>query len=315
MDRESAVNSLSQLQEHKIDPVAIEPDVACLARFVSHCIPKDNTHPLYVVLGEKFGYMLALGEAKNTWQCRTFLIGASQNRTSVLLSQIPLTLASLNLARPDSILVYDSQMHTDLGKLGMSSTCPVRQFDLEHIVAGISLGVDRSEVIDFVITYGSALGYLESHHVDFRHDFSPYQGRKMLMEKGMQYLSIGATAMLLAIGLFLQLHVYKTNKYAEESKAKFQKEFETIVIHRTFGQDPVAARRLAASSLRTLLPKDVGLLLSGKHLLLDFSTRPFDTIEFEFDNPTIVIPRTQLTQADLLISKAYGITQLVHLGP
>ena len=47
-----------------------------------------------------------------------------------------------------------------------------------------------------------------------------------------------------------------------------------------YGTDPVAARRLANSHARGLLPPNVGLLLHGRHLLLDFSARPFDSIEF-----------------------------------
>jgi hypothetical protein len=46
-----------------------------------------------------------------------------------------------------------------------------------------------------------------------------------------------------------------------------------------FGVDPHAARALAESSLRALLPADVGLLLHGQRMVLDFSTRPFDPIE------------------------------------
>jgi hypothetical protein len=48
-----------------------------------------------------------------------------------------------------------------------------------------------------------------------------------------------------------------------------------------FGTDSDAAKALARSGARTLLPPDIGLLLHGKHLLLDFSTRPFDEIEFD----------------------------------
>lgn len=48
-----------------------------------------------------------------------------------------------------------------------------------------------------------------------------------------------------------------------------------------FGTEPQAAAALSRSSARGLLPPDVGLLLHGKHLVLDFSARPFDTIEFE----------------------------------
>jgi hypothetical protein len=46
-----------------------------------------------------------------------------------------------------------------------------------------------------------------------------------------------------------------------------------------FGTDSAAARALAASKLPALLPPDVGLLLHGQNVVIDFSSRPFDTIE------------------------------------
>ena len=47
-----------------------------------------------------------------------------------------------------------------------------------------------------------------------------------------------------------------------------------------FGADSADARVLSVSMARSLLPPDVGLLLLGTDLVLDFSQRPFDTIEF-----------------------------------
>jgi hypothetical protein len=47
-----------------------------------------------------------------------------------------------------------------------------------------------------------------------------------------------------------------------------------------YGADSAPARALAQSSVRALLPQDVGLLLHGQHLVLDFSSRPFDGLEF-----------------------------------
>ena len=46
-----------------------------------------------------------------------------------------------------------------------------------------------------------------------------------------------------------------------------------------FGTDSQAARILSKSEARALLPPDVGLLFHGQHLVLDFSSRPFDGIE------------------------------------
>jgi hypothetical protein len=53
-------------------------------------------------------------------------------------------------------------------------------------------------------------------------------------------------------------------------------EIERFVV---FGTDTEAARILSKSEARALLPPDIGLLLHGRHLVLDFSTRPFDGIE------------------------------------
>jgi hypothetical protein len=47
-----------------------------------------------------------------------------------------------------------------------------------------------------------------------------------------------------------------------------------------YGTDSAAARAVSRSSLRPLLPPDLGLLLHGRHLVLDFSERRFDAIEF-----------------------------------
>jgi hypothetical protein len=47
-----------------------------------------------------------------------------------------------------------------------------------------------------------------------------------------------------------------------------------------FGSDSQAAARLARSAARTLLPADIGLILTGNSLILDFSNRTFDQIEF-----------------------------------
>jgi hypothetical protein len=44
--------------------------------------------------------------------------------------------------------------------------------------------------------------------------------------------------------------------------------------------DSAAARRLSKSLTRALIPADVGLLLWGNWLVLDFTQRPFDPVEF-----------------------------------
>ena len=45
--------------------------------------------------------------------------------------------------------------------------------------------------------------------------------------------------------------------------------------------DVKPARKLAASAARGLLPPDVGLLVHGPTVVLDFTARPFDGVEFD----------------------------------
>jgi hypothetical protein len=46
-----------------------------------------------------------------------------------------------------------------------------------------------------------------------------------------------------------------------------------------YGVDSAAARAVVSSVLMALLPHDLGLVLHGRRMILDFSTRPFDGIE------------------------------------
>ncbi len=48
-----------------------------------------------------------------------------------------------------------------------------------------------------------------------------------------------------------------------------------------YGTDAQAAGSLSKSQARALLPPDVGLLLDDGWMMLDFSERPFDPIEFD----------------------------------
>jgi hypothetical protein len=48
-----------------------------------------------------------------------------------------------------------------------------------------------------------------------------------------------------------------------------------------YGTESTAAVALSRSAARGLLPPDIGLLLVGRKLILEFSSRPFDSIEFE----------------------------------
>ncbi|HEX8341063.1 MAG TPA: hypothetical protein VF624_09160 [Tepidisphaeraceae bacterium] len=47
-----------------------------------------------------------------------------------------------------------------------------------------------------------------------------------------------------------------------------------------YGLRATDARELVAGPVRALIPPDIGLILSADQLILDFTLRPFDTVEF-----------------------------------
>jgi hypothetical protein len=63
-----------------------------------------------------------------------------------------------------------------------------------------------------------------------------------------------------------------------------------------FGSEARAAGALAESEVPALLPADVALVLHQEHLILDFSERPFDEIEFDrmIDLSQQLVPRLYL---------------------
>ena len=235
-DRTAMMDILADLQNNKLDPIAMEPDVSCLVRFLQYAFaPAADTHPLYALLGRKFGYFVAAGQTQSNWPVRTFLIGPNQNRGVMMTREIPMTLATLNTAEPvDMLRVFDSANSIDAQKAGQETGFAAEHINLAQVMEPVTAGMTESpDPVDFAIACGAALGHLTKTRVDFRQDFMPYQGKKVVLEKTLKMLSISVTLMLLAVGLYFQLRLYKANHYLSHQRQNIQNEY-TIV----FGKAP-----------------------------------------------------------------------------
>jgi len=100
------------LQSNNIDPVTIEPDVNCLARFIRRNMPQtESVNPLYCLLSNSNGYFIAPPHQDSHTKSimRTFLVSPNQNRAQLLVKQVPLTTVSLKQAEPVNCLkILDS---------------------------------------------------------------------------------------------------------------------------------------------------------------------------------------------------------------
>ena len=247
-DRTAMMDSLADLQNNKLDPIAMEPDVSCLVRFLQYAFaPAADTHPLYAMLGGKFGYFVAAGQAQNNWPVRTFLIGPNQNRTAIMTREIPMTLATLNTAEPIDILrVFDSANSIDAKKAGEETGFTAEHLNLSQVMEPVTAGMTESpDPVDFAIACGAALGHLTKTRVDFRQDFMPYQGKKLLLEKTLKTLSISVTLMLLAVGLYFQLRLYKASHYQNQQRQNMQNEYVAV-----FGKAPSSGKDVLSNLKR-----------------------------------------------------------------
>ena len=114
-----------------------------------------------------------------------------------------------NAGSIERLMLADLTASVDSNALGQALGIQVDSLDLAA-AANIEpeLVSDTAETAGFAIAYGSAIGQLtKAHPPDFRADFAPYQGKKVLFEKALKVFSISATILMLSIGLYFQLRI------------------------------------------------------------------------------------------------------------
>lgn len=223
--RDELSQILSSIEANGIDPTAMEPDVVCLARFMTETVPSTKTgEQLLVILGKSSCYMIIPSGTKNGPVVRSFLVSSSQNVQSVLTREIALTMAShvSQDTAVSSILLAGRTEDVNLD--GLTETCGLQIQTVDMLEIS---GADRSQLAadmtetDLAIAYGAALEEMtRSRKTDFREDFAPYAGKKRILEKSFRTVSVALTVILLAIGTFFQYQVFLT---AGDAKALDQR--------------------------------------------------------------------------------------------
>lgn len=236
---------LESLQAHNLDPVNIEPDVSCLSRFICRKGPSaESQQPgtLFGILSRRNGYLImppvsAGPESQKASTVRTFLVGPAQNRGELLSREVLVTTALVKSGDPINYLkIFDSAgtvNHQQLGeKLGIESDGIGW---LDEPGAEKQIPADNIEPVDYAIAYGAALAHSEKgHRVNFRDDFSPFQGKKLKMQQALKFAVISVTVLLIAVGLFFQAKLMSRNKDNRKLNAKFAENYKSVML----GQKP-----------------------------------------------------------------------------
>ena len=236
---------LESLQTHNLDPVNIEPDVSCLSRFICRKGPSaESQQPgtLFGILSRRNGYLIippvsAGTESQKASTVRTFLVGPAQNRGELLSREVLVTTALVKSGEPINYLkVFDSAGTVNHQQLGEKLCIESDGIGwLDEAGAEKQIPDDSFEPVDYAIAYGAALAHSEKgHRVNFRDDFSPFQGKKLKTQQALKFAVISVTFLLITAGLFFQGSLLSKNKDSRKLNAKFAENYSFVML----GQKP-----------------------------------------------------------------------------
>jgi hypothetical protein len=170
---------------------------------------------------------------------RTFLVRPAQDRFELLAREVPVTIALINGVKPvNSVKIFDSTGSVDYQQLGSRLGIKAGSVDLiEASAAAPETLADCTDRVGFATAYGAALSLMEKGRgVNFRSDFSPYQGKKVRLQKAVKFSSISVTILALAAGMWFQMQLWQENRYRSQLHKKLEKDYSAV----TFGKKPPA---------------------------------------------------------------------------
>jgi Type II secretion system (T2SS), protein L len=252
---------LSALQQYGLDPVTIEPDVCCLSQFICQkvaSVEPQQAGTLFAILGRHSGYLIvpptpAPERSRTGATLRTFLVGPTQSRAELLSRESLIAIATAEDVEPVTKLkLFDSTGAVDCQQLGEKLNVEAAAIDLVP-AAGTDLQTPADDVdpADFAMAYGAALTPAEKgHKVDFRSDFSPFQGKKLRLQKTLKVAAVSVMVLLIAVGLYFQTQLFSVNRDRNNLRNKFAKNYTDVTLKKL--PNNVATRK-AVADLEKLL--------------------------------------------------------------
>lgn len=241
---------LAHLQKYNFDPVTMEPDVNCLSRFLRRKMLPDEpeqTGTLYGILSQRNGYLIIPpatdGDGtKKASVVRTFLVGPKQNRADLLAREILLTAALVENTEPiSSLQIFDSTDSIDNKQLEEKLNIATDTINL-HEADGFKKQTieETSDPVDLAIAYGAALSHSDKTHIaNFRDDFDPFQGKKLKLQKTLKFAVVSITALLIALGLYLQIQLINTNRNNNSLRSKFAKDYAAVSLDKLSNDESI----------------------------------------------------------------------------
>jgi hypothetical protein len=234
-DRQRLTDILLDIQEGGLDPTAIEPDAAALARALTQTSGfAEQTDSLFVILSESTCYMLR-PHGEFAPMVRTFLVSGGAGTDAALAREILMARAAAEAQGPVSTIILMGQTQSvDISRLAERTGLKVKTEAPDKSLLHSLSSDDPMACHQLLIAYGAALaGRSRTGRVDFRRDFMPYQGQRKVLEGSLRVVSISVTVLLLAVGIFFQLKAFRMNRYAARLEQKNLTEHKAVMFGRT----------------------------------------------------------------------------------
>ncbi len=287
---------LSAFQSHGLDPITIEPDAMCLARFIESVLqPESELNCLYAVLAADNVYLVGLGPSLEGPRTRTFLVGAAQDAAALLSRQVPITAALFwPQEHLDKLLVLGFDRSLDCPRLSEQLGTDVEPVDLPDSLMSAPDDEDGPcGPAALAIACGAALARpAEMQTLNFRNDYMPYQGRRRRLEKAVKYLSASLTVLLVALGVYLTAQLLQVNGYSRKIRNYIQPQYSVAAM----GYKMPAKMKDAVRRLDSIVKKlersggssaDENTLASRLALLLEAFNRCAKRTDLKLDKITV----------------------------
>jgi len=269
--RKLLADVLSALQSNNLDPVTIEPDVNCLAAFISTYLNITDDNCILAVLASLCGYIIAFPSSQKSAYMRSFLLGETAgDRISSLQRLLPVSFALLGRRQQaqNCLKMFDSAGLVDSEMLAQRLAQQTSSLDLlEQLEVNPENLAECPDKTELAIACGAALVAQQKYEsVNFRDDFAPYQGRKLRLQKAFKFLSISVTVLLLAVGMYFQLQLIQARRYHQRLRNRFEADYLAVVLdEKNLPAKTRTALRKLGSELRRIESENKGLFdLTGK---------------------------------------------------
>lgn len=241
--RNELTEVLNDFQQYNLDPLFIEPDIAPLTRLIADKHQLDEgQNPLFAIFSATACYLLCLEPTRHGFFpiVRSFLVNPSQDKTAILARQLTMTRAALSSRYPDqpitSLMIAGNTDNLDIEALASRTGLEAESFSLGELAGFDAEAIDES-TDPVALTTACAAALTEITRAtpnDFRKDFSPFQGRKRILEKTLRTISVSLTILMIALGIYFQIKVMQKNKGIRQLFEKSSKDYKAVM----FGKAP-----------------------------------------------------------------------------